>query len=56
LKTNIEAYLFSLNEGFLLKDANIILKELTGKNKIEFDFKLISSKLHKEPTLKIKLK
>jgi len=55
LKTNIDVYLFSLNEGFLFKDANIILKDLKGKNKIDFEFKLISSKLHKEPTLKIKL-
>ncbi len=55
LKSNIDVYLFSLNEGFLLKDANIILRELKGKNKINFDFKFINSRLHKEPTLNIKL-
>jgi three-Cys-motif partner protein len=48
LKTNLETYLFTLNEGFLLKDANIVLKDLKEKKKINFDFPLISSKMHKE--------
>jgi three-Cys-motif partner protein len=55
LKTNIEAYLFALNEGFLLKDANIVLKKLKESKKIDFNFKLISSRLHKEATMKIKV-
>ena len=47
LCSNIEVYSYTLNEGFLLKDANIILKKLRNK-KIIFDFNLITERLHKE--------
>lgn len=47
LKTDLQVYLFSLNEGFLLKDANRILKELDKEEKITLDFKLTSSDVHK---------
>lgn len=53
LKTGKEVYLWVLGEGFLLKDANSILKELMQQGKIEIGFKLINSKIHKllEPSL-----
>ncbi len=47
LKTDKDVYLFTLNEGFLLKDANKILKELSKDGKIGFDFKPTSSDIHK---------
>ena len=56
LKTNLQVYLFTLNEGFLFKDTNLILKQLKQQNKIEFEFNLISSRLHKELESEIKLK
>ncbi|HEX5155046.1 MAG TPA: three-Cys-motif partner protein TcmP [Parafilimonas sp.] len=46
-KTNYDVYLFGLNEGFLLKDVNTVLKNLKTDKKIDFDFTLISSDLHK---------
>jgi three-Cys-motif partner protein len=55
LTNNISVYLQSLNEGFLLKDANAVLKDLRDNKKISYDFKLITSKLHKEISLPIKL-
>lgn len=57
LQTDYLVYLFSLAEGFLLKDANHILKELNSEGKINLDFKLSTSNIHKikNPT-KIKLK
>ncbi len=55
LKTNYDTYLYSLNEGFLLKDANVILKDLKEKRKIDFDFPLITSRKHKETVLTIKV-
>ena len=47
LSTNFEVYKFTIREGFLLKDANTVLKKLRSANKILFDFKLISDRLHK---------
>lgn len=47
LKTDIEIYLFTLSEGFLLKDANKILKDLDNAKKIDLSFKLCSSDIHK---------
>ncbi|HYF32017.1 MAG TPA: three-Cys-motif partner protein TcmP [Chitinophagaceae bacterium] len=55
LKSNVDVYIFTLNEGFLLKDAHIILKELKANNKIDFSFKLITSKMHNELVSSIKL-
>jgi three-Cys-motif partner protein len=55
LKTNIEVYLFALNEGFLMRDANTVLQGLKSGKKINFNFKLITSKLHKELPSEIKL-
>lgn len=55
LRTNIDVYLFTLNEGFQFKDANAVLKDLKESNKIDFNFKLINSKLHKEFVSQIKL-
>ena len=51
LKTNYEVYLFGLNEGFLLKDVNTVLNRLKAEKKIDFDFKLISSGLHKSQNI-----
>ncbi|MCB9045140.1 MAG: three-Cys-motif partner protein TcmP [Chitinophagales bacterium] len=56
LNTNRSVYLFTLTEGFLLKDANVILKRLKSSNKIEYRFKLISSNLHREEIHKIEIK
>ena len=50
LKTDITVYLFTLNEGFLLKDANVILRELQKSGKINFEFKPSSSDVHKIKT------
>ncbi len=47
LKSDKEVYLFTLSEGFLMKEANIILKELEKEDKITYEFKPISSDLHK---------
>ena len=47
LKTDLEVYLFTLNEGFLLKDSNAILKELKKDGKINFEFKTYNFDLHK---------
>jgi three-Cys-motif partner protein len=47
LRTNRDVYLFGLNEGFLLKDVNIVLRKLKDKKKIDFDFKFLSSNLHR---------
>lgn len=54
LKSNSDVYLFTLNEGFLPKDANLILKELHDNSKIKYDFKLVNSKIHKQDLLPIK--
>ncbi len=45
LQSDIDIYLFTLNSGFLFKDTNKVLSDL--KNKIQFDFKLITSNIHK---------
>lgn len=55
LKSNYEVYTFTLNEGFLFKDCNVILKSLRERGKISFTFKLITSKLHKESPSPIKI-
>lgn len=47
LVTDQEVYLFTLNEGFLPKDANSVLKQLKNDNKIDFNFKPTSSDIHK---------
>ena len=47
LTTNYDVYLFGLNEGFLLKDVNSVLKKLKADNKVIFDFSLITTDLHK---------
>jgi three-Cys-motif partner protein len=47
LTSNRDVYLFGLAEGFLLKDVNVVLKKLKAEKKIDFDFDLISSGLHK---------
>jgi three-Cys-motif partner protein len=47
LKTDLEVYHFCLNEGFLLKEATLILKELKKAGKINFDFKTTNSDIHK---------
>lgn len=45
---NVSIYMFTLSEGFLLKDANTILRDLKKENKIKFDFTLLSDKLYNE--------
>lgn len=57
LRTDIDIYLFTLSEGFLLKDANKILKDLEKEGKIDIQFKLSNSDIHKikEPS-EIKIK
>lgn len=47
LRTDKDVYLFSLNAGFLPKDANTILKELKSNKRINFSFKLITASVHK---------
>ncbi|TDQ08867.1 three-Cys-motif partner protein TcmP [Pedobacter metabolipauper] len=42
-----DAYLFTLNEGFLLKDANTVLKKLWNDKKIKSVIEYISTDLHK---------
>lgn len=55
LKTNYDTYLYTLNEGFLLKDANVLLKDLKEKKKINYNFPLITSRVHKETVSLIKI-
>lgn len=47
ISTRNDAYLFALNEGFLLKDANIVFKKLFNEKKIKSVIDYISSDLHK---------
>lgn len=47
LITDREVYLYALNEGFLIKDANKVLKSLEQEKKIRIDFKLHGSDIHK---------
>jgi three-Cys-motif partner protein len=57
IKTDIGVYLFTLDEGFLIKDANSILKELNDQGKINIDFKLTNSDIHKMKVIsEIKIK
>ena len=55
LKSNRDVYIYSLCEGFLPKDANMILKELKQGDKISYDFKLANSKIHKQSVSYIKI-
>lgn len=47
LETDMNVYLFTLNEGFLIKDANLIMRDLAANGKIDLDFKLTNSDIHK---------
>lgn len=47
LTTDLDIYTFSLEEGFLPRHTNKVLTELMEKKKIDFEFKPISSKVHK---------
>ena len=47
LKTDLEVYTYTLEEGFLPKHANEILKRMLEENIISFEFKLLSNKIHK---------
>ncbi|MCZ8216177.1 MAG: hypothetical protein O9262_08060, partial [Cyclobacteriaceae bacterium] len=50
-----DIYCFGLDKGFTPKYVNKILKEFKTDKKIDFDFKLVSSKIHKtDQSLKIK--
>jgi three-Cys-motif partner protein len=55
LKTDLDVYLFTLEEGFLVKDANKILKQLEKENKISFDFPLKHADIHKITASTIKI-
>ena len=55
LRTNRDVYLYGLTEGFLPADVNTVLKNLRDERKIEFNFKLIKSRIHSEITSPIKL-
>jgi len=46
-RNNLDVYYSTLEDGFLLKDANTVLKNLKDAKKIDFDFKLITERLHK---------
>jgi len=47
LRTDRDTYLYTLSEGFLLKDSHATLKKLKSEGKINYNFDLISSDLHK---------
>lgn len=47
LKTDKEIYLYTLNEGFLCRDANAVFKKLAKEEKIILDFKTTNSSIHK---------
>jgi three-Cys-motif partner protein len=47
LKTDLEVYTYTLNEGFLPKDANKILNELKASKHLDVNFKTTTSKIHK---------
>ena len=40
-------YLYTLNEGFLIKDANSVFKSLQKEGKLNLDFELTNSNIHK---------
>lgn len=46
LDTNYKVYLFTLDNGFLPKDANEVLRRLEKERKIVLDCKLVSEKIH----------
>lgn len=46
LATDLTVYTYTLEQGFLPKHANEILSRLSGAKKIEFNFSLITSKVH----------
>jgi three-Cys-motif partner protein len=56
LTTNQEVYLFTLDNGFLPKDANEVLRKLEKEGKIVLDCKLVSVKIHQIPVGSIKVK
>jgi hypothetical protein len=45
--TDKDVYLFTLNNGFLPKDANKVLVNLKNNHKIDYSFKTINSDIHK---------
>ncbi|GGG99184.1 three-Cys-motif partner protein TcmP [Pedobacter zeae] len=47
IKMRNQAYLFTLNEGFLLKDANTVLRKMVAEKKIKSVIDYISTDLHK---------
>ncbi len=47
LSTDRDVYLYTLEEGFLPKHANEVLKSMKTDGSIKFDFILISEKIHK---------
>lgn len=47
LTNRYDAYLYTLDEGFLLKDANVILRKMKLENQIDNKLELIPSFLHK---------
>lgn len=47
LRSDVEVYLFALDEGFLPRDCNKILKNLKESGKITYSFKLNNSRIHK---------
>jgi three-Cys-motif partner protein len=47
LTTDVDVYHFTLNEGFLPKDANKILNELKEQKLLNKDFRTTSSRIHK---------
>ena len=53
LTTNQSVYLFGLNEGFQMKDVNAVLRKLKSDKKIDFEFKPITSDLHKIAELEL---
>jgi three-Cys-motif partner protein len=56
LDTNYKVYLFTLDNGFLPKDANEVLRKLEKEGKIVLDCKLGSEKIHSIPVGSIKVK
>ena len=56
LDTNYQVYLFTLDNGFLPKDANEILRQLEKNQKIILECNLASQKIHQIPVGSIKVK
>jgi three-Cys-motif partner protein len=55
LNTDFSVYSYTLKEGFLPKQANVVLKKLVEEKKITFKFKLINEKVHRISPLEINL-